>query len=241
MRSRLAAAAVAAAAALFAAPPAGADPLPPSPAIAPGVGVARYDAADQFAGTCTLGFLATGEDGTHYAFTAGHCASGGDAVMVYKTAGNYLRVGQFAQSVNDTGRFGQDDIAIVRLEANTPQDTRVLSRRPVEGVAPMVAVGDTLCFYGVASGLRCGPVAPTSPNPLSMVAFKAVSEHGDSGAPVYLIGADGLATAVGILQGHSDDGTVVATLIEPYLDKWNLTLDTTKTPAAVKPVSVHTG
>ena len=230
MRTGLAAMAATVAVALSAAPQAVAAPIAPAPAIAPGIGVGIYDAANQVSGRCTLGFLATGADGAQYAFTAGHCATGGDVVMVYKTAGNYLRVGQFANSVHTAA--GRRDIALVRLEAGTPQDTRVLSRRPVEGVIGQPAAGDTLCFYGDVSGLRCGAVAP-SYEPDNMVVFRALSQHGDSGAPVYRIESDGSATAVGILGGHDDgEGTSYATLLEPYLQQWNLTLATTPSPAA---------
>ncbi len=229
----------------FASPPPTNDaPLPPSSAITPGAAVAMYDAAGQSADkACTLGFLATGADGARYAFTAGHCASTGDAVMSYKTEGNWLRVGQFAEHVAEEGTYSPD-IAVIRLEAGTPQDTRVLSRRPVEGVTTQLDATDTLCFYGLTSGSvsgpRCGRVWASSLLPGSAtVEFGAVSQDGDSGAPVYRIESDGSATAVGILTGGIGTGEgsgTTATLIQPYLEKWNLTLATTPAPAGVKPV-----
>ncbi len=233
MRRLPAVLAVATAAALAAAPAAPAAPIdpgspvvtiPPAAAVAPGVGAGMYDVSGHNEGACTLGFLADGADGTRYAFTAGHCASTGDVVMPYKTAGNYLQVGQFADAVMEDGA-DSPDIAVIRLEAGTPQDARVLSGRPVGGVTTHLAPSDTLCFYGVVSGLRCGPVAASLLPGAATVEFGAVSQDGDSGAPVYRIENDGSATAVGILTGGVDgDSATTATLIEPYLEKWNLAL-----------------
>lgn len=222
----------------LASPAAASPPVPPAPSITPGAGLAIYDASGTGGSACTLGFLATGTDGARYAFTAGHCDEGGNALMPYQTQGNYQRIGQFAESVEGSG--WDPDIAVIRLDSNLPIDSRVLARRPVAGLTSKVSTDDTLCFYGMRSGLRCGQVqwSTESAEIDTRVSFSATAVGGDSGAPVYRIGRDGTATAVGVLDATDDEsGVVSATLIEPYLNKWGLTLDVTpRVPAPAQPV-----
>jgi len=216
------------AAALTLAPAATADTLP-VPAITPGAGIGAYNAAGQHDATCTLGFLATGADGARYAFTAGHCASDGNVVMRYQAADNFKDIGQFAESTLVEGGL---DIAVIRLDpADLPLDTRIFDRRPVTGVTDQVVAGDELCFFGYKTGdKKCGKVG-LGPQELGepRVTFGAVSQHGDSGGPVYRIEKDGTATAIGVLD-EGNDRYSTATLIQPYLQKWGLTIDTTPRP-----------
>lgn len=231
--------AFAAVAAAFAvATPASAEPLPANPAITPGAAIGMYDSNGKAAAACTLGFLATGTDGGHYAFTAGHCASGGNVLMPYQSQGNYQRIGKDAESVFEST---WPDIAAIRLDGTLPLDNRVLSRRPVTGVSSKVSDGDTLCFYGMRSGRQCGLVMGATVAGDDHVLFDATAIPGDSGAPVYRIGPDGSATAVGILKGGSDQLGASATLIQPWLTKWDLTLDTTRAPGPALPVGYQPG
>lgn len=223
-----------------ASPATAAPPVPAAPAITPGAGLAIYDASNAFGSSCTLGFLATGADGTRYAFTAGHCDEGGNVLMPYQTQGNYQRIGQFAKV--DDAVDSVADIATVRLDGNLPKDTRVLARRPVTGVTSEVSTNDTLCYYGMRSGLRCGSATIDTGVADTLASFSTTAVPGDSGAPVYRIGKDGSATAVGVLNSSSDDGVATATLIEPYLSKWGLTLDVTpRVGAPAQPVGYQPG
>jgi len=224
----IAAVTAAAITAIALAAPAVGQPLPANPAITPGAAIGVYDSNGNAAGTCTLGFLATGTDGRHYAFTAGHCDHGGPVMMPYQTEGNFQRVGQSAESVHEAT---WPDIAAIKLDGNLPLDIRVLSRRPVTGVTSTLRNGDKLCFYGMRSGRQCGEAFVATMDGAS-VGFSAPAIPGDSGAPVYKIEQDGSATAVGILKGSDDSFGASATLIAPFLTKWGLTLDTTRTPAA---------
>lgn len=223
------AAAAAAVVALMSAAPASADPaavdgpVPPSAAVTPGAGFVGYDANGALANGCTLGFLATGPDGTRYAFTAGHCSSTGNAVLPYQTPDDFRRVGRFVHTVDEPGA----DIAAIALTDALPRDARVLSRRPVTGITDVITDADTLCFYGMRTGghPHCGrvisPAAAADDDYL--VEFGAVSVHGDSGSPVYRIEPDGNATAVAILNSGTATSST-ATLIEPFLSRWNLSL-----------------
>lgn len=228
-------AAAAVTAVTLAAPAAASPPVSPNPAITPGAGVAIYDASGSGGSACTLGFLATGADGTHYAFTAGHCDKGGTVLMPYQTQGNYQRIGTFAKVDNQVDSVA--DIALIRLDGTLPTDTRVLSRRPVSGVTSEVNTGDTLCFYGMRSGRQCGVATIDTGSSGIVATFSTNATQGDSGGPVYRIGKDGSATAVGVLNSSSNDGVADATLIEPYLKQWGLTLDITpRVPAPPQPV-----
>ena len=221
----------AAIAAVAMAAPAAAAPLPATPAVTPGAAIGVYDSSGKAAGTCTLGFLATGNDGTHYAFTAGHCDHSGPVLTPYQAEGNFQRIGQPAVSVQEST---WPDIAAIKLDGTLPLDTRVLSRRPVTGVTSTLRDGDTLCYYGMRSGRQCG-AAFVSTMDADSVSFAATAGPGDSGAPVYRIEKDGSATAVGILKGGSDQLGASATLIQPFLTKWGLTLDTTpRVPAPAR-------
>lgn len=226
---------LAAIAVVFASPAAAAPPLPPSPAITPGAGLALYNADATGGDTCTAGWLAHDAAGKPVMLTAGHCDMGGKVAMKWSASGAYETVGTFERSVHEGGVGEDADFAVVALNnAAIPGDTRVLDRRPVEGVTADVKVGDVLCKYGLTTGRTCGAVLdiPTA----SKVRFDAASAHGDSGGPVYLIQPDGDAVAVGITIRGADDGGTVAELVQPWLQKWQLTLDTSKPAVGAQPV-----
>jgi len=229
--SAYAAIAAAVTAITLAVPATASPPMPPNPAITPGAGVTIYDSSRAFAGACTVAFLATGADGAHFAFTAGHCASDGNVLLPYQAEGNFQRIGSFGQV--DNGSVA--DIAVIRLDGALPLDDRVLSRRPVTGVTSQVSRGDSLCYYGMRSGRQCGTATIDAAASGVIAVFSGTATHGDSGAPVYKVAPDGAATAVGVLNA-STDHEVTATLIAPYLTKWGLALDTTHVPSPALPV-----
>ncbi|MCV7256857.1 hypothetical protein H7J86_32245 [Mycobacterium hackensackense] len=218
---------LAAIAVVFASPAAAAPPLPPSPAITPGAGLAVYNADATGGDTCTAGWLAHDADGQPVMFTAGHCDMGGKVAMKWTASDAYETIGSFAKSVNEGKGAEDSDIAIISLNNGAiPGDSRILDRRPVEGVTTDVKVGDVLCKYGNTTQRQCGPVT-AAPTP-SKVQFAAAGAPGDSGGPVYLIQPDGDAVAVGITLGRNSAGGEVAELVQPWLEKWQLTLDTSK-------------
>ena len=217
---------------MAAAPAAASPPLPPSPTITPGAGLALVPGTGNTGGACTAGWLAHDAAGNPVMLTAGHCNAGGPVAMKWTVTNQYETIGTFTKSINDGSVGEETDIGLISLSNNMiPSDTRVLSRRPVEGATANVKIGDVLCKYGNTTGRQCGAVlvAPTA----SKVRFGALSEGGDSGGPVYLIQPDGDAIAVGVTLGHTDSGGTVAELVQPWLQEWNLTLDTTQKPANV--------
>ncbi len=209
-------------------------PLPPTPAIAPGIGIVAVDAVGAGKDTCSAAFLVHTSTGQPGLLTAGHCNYGGTAS--YKNAaGQYETFGSFTDDSVDQGNVGEaSDIALIGLDASAPTDTRIIGVRPVTGAANPVRlqVGQTLCKFGLATGLQCGAITEVTP---SKVAFTAKAAKGDSGGPVYYRNADGTATAVGIMIRGNDSGDgAVAELVGPWLDKWHLTLD--RTPVAPNPL-----
>lgn len=210
-------------------PAAAAPPLQPTEEIAPGIGLAVYNAAMTGGSSCSAGFLVHTDTGKPGFLTAGHCNKGGP-VSYNNAAGTYQTIGTFSQTVDVENGVEDSDIALVEFTAVAPTDSAIYGFRPVTGVASPVrlAIGDQLCKFGVGTGRQCGKVTYVSP---TKVYFDAKTDSGDSGGPVYYRNADGTATAVGITIRTDDPGSVAeAELVEPWLAKWNLTLD--KTPVA---------
>lgn len=214
---------------LAAAPALAAPALLPSPALTPGVGLAAYNGAADGGLTCTAGFLAHTATGQPVMLIAGHCDQGGKVSMNYAPTGEYETLGYFAEE-DYTGNKGEDaDMGLVALAGTLVHlDPDIDGIRPVTGSTTQVGVGDRLCKFGLTTGLQCGPVMerPTA----TKVRFAALVDHGDSGGPVYKRLDDGTAVAVGITIGGSDSGGTIAELVQPWLTRWNLTLDTTGSP-----------
>lgn len=212
-----------------------APPARPVPAIAPGVGLGIYDAAGNPAGGCTAGFLAHGAAGQPVMISVGHCDHGGEVDIKWSKTGTYEKIGAFITKVFEPGNVDvTEDIGLIRLDSSTiPSDLRVIGIRPVVGVTSDVKTGDQLCHYGDASGLQCGPIVKVTD---SKVMFAAKNEKGDSGGPVYIRSSDGTATAVGLHIGSDANGNAVAELVKPWLEKWQLTLDTPRPGPQVNPI-----
>ena len=214
-------------------PAAAAPPLPAADEVSPGIGIVPVNANGGGESACSVGFLVHTRTGNPGFLTAGHCDHGGTAS--YKnSAGTYESIGAFSESIDVDNGADDSDIALVEFTAAAPTDSAIYGFRPVTGVASPVrlAVGDQLCKFGVATGRQCGSVTYVSP---TKVYFDAKTDGGDSGGPVYYRNADGTATAVGVTIRTNDSGSVAeAELVEPWLAKWNLTLD--KTPVAPVPL-----
>jgi hypothetical protein len=182
---------------------------------------------------CTAGFLVRTSDGRSGLLTAGHCnrpGGQGTAAISYPGADVYRVIGTFTHTVIDHGH----DIGLITLD-NT--DTFPLwwavDGHPVAGVTSTIKPGEQLCHFGIYTPTpACGPaLTPGS----GTVVYKAPSGCGDSGGPVYTTRPDGAVVAVGIhIAGSNGDGSPancghqlkisIAEIIEPWLDRWGLTV-----------------
>jgi Trypsin len=208
----------------------------PVPALAPGVGIGIYNAAGQPADTCTAGWLVHDITGQSGLLTAGHCDDGGGATYFNKTTGFQI-AGYFVHQAYEGDHGADADIAELGI-ANSPDvppqvptDTRIIGIRPVTAPADdtHLAKGQQLCHFGFITGPQhggpeCGPIIDVTP---TKVQFLAHVEKGDSGGPVYYRNTDGTATPVGITirAGDDDGGSTVAELIDPWLKRWSLSVD----------------
>lgn len=114
------------------------------------------------------------------------------------------------------------DIAVMKLTGTMNLDPNVDAELPVGGTAPIIANGMTLCKQGATTGRSCGRVIESS---ASKVKFAARIAPGDSGGPVWGYTSNGSIFAVGITIRQSNDGYAVAEMIDPWLQRWNLTID----------------
>ncbi|HSS23516.1 MAG TPA: endopeptidase [Mycobacterium sp.] len=210
--------------------------LPAASAIGPGAGI-YVDYADGSGGMgCTAGFLVRTSTGQTAVLTAGHCNRPGERSKVAMNLGGilpYTTMGTFSQTISEGVRTQQHDIGLIVLDGdNVPQTSAIGASLPVSGVATDLQIGQQLCKFGMATGeAECGETLDVTD---SKIAFLATGKCGDSGGPVYLIGSDGTASAVGIdIRGLNPDKAdagcsapakfSVAELVQPWLDKWNLT------------------
>jgi hypothetical protein len=217
--------------------------LPASTAAGPGAGI-YVEYADGSGGMgCTAGFLVRTSTGEAGVLTAGHCNRPRTPSKVVMNLGGvlpYAKLGTFARTVSEGVHGEQHDIGLIVLDGDpVPQSPAIAATLPLTGVTTDVMIGQELCKFGMSSGeAQCGEVFDVTE---SKVSFSAGGQCGDSGGPVYLIGTDGSATAVGIdIRGSNpanpNAGCLaparfsVAELVRPWLDKWRLTAVTAQPP-----------
>lgn len=210
--------------------------LPPASVLSPGVGI-YIEYPDGSGGMgCTAGFLVRTSTGQPAFLTAGHCNRPRKASRVTMNLDGilpYTTLGTFGRTVNEGTRAEQHDIGLIVLDGeNVPQTSAIAASLPVSGVTNDLWVGEQLCKYGMSTGQEeCGQVLDITG---SKVVFAATGQCGDSGGPVYAVQSDGTASAVGIdIRGGNPLNpkagcTVpakfsVAELVQPWLQKWNLT------------------
>lgn len=214
--------------------------LPAASAIGPGAGIyVEYPDGSGGMG-CTAGFLVRTSTGQTGVLTAGHCNWRGQPSRVAMNLAGilpYTTFGMFGQTVSEGVRSEEHDIGLIVLNGDTvPQSSAIAASLPVSGVTSGLQFGQQLCKFGMStSEAICGHVLDVTD---SKVAFSAPGQCGDSGGPVYVMQSDGTASAVGIdirgfNPGKPDAGCSapakfsVAELVQPWLDKWNLTAVTT--------------
>lgn len=178
-------------------------------AIGPGIGIDVKYADGSGRIVCTAGFLVRTRTGTPGLLTAGHCnRPGGQSTVTinYSRTGSNETVGTFTETVVEGNAWDDDDIALITLDN--------------------------------AKAIRAC-VRPVILSKNGKVGFAAPGGCGGSGGPVYSLRPDGTAMAVGVhvAGSNADDREPscdahrfsVAELIQPWLDKWGLTIVTAAT------------
>jgi hypothetical protein len=148
---------------------------------------------------CTLGYV---DPGLRVAFTAGHCR--GDGPVTDKDNNVIGNLATFRDNTPN-GAFVNTDQQIADYESIVLNDAvapnnilpggRVLQSDPGLVVTP----GEPVCHFGVITGESCGTVEAVN-NGWFTMGHGAVSQKGDSGGPVYIIGPGGAALIVGVFN-----------------------------------------
>lgn len=170
---------------------------------------------------CTAGFVARNQHGAPVMFTAGHCDVG-QRVQAGSAPTGLIPAGDIVASAYGGDEGEAPDIAVMKLTGSLNLDPNVDAELPVGGTAPIIANGMTLCKQGATTGRSCGSVIESSS---SKVKFAARIAPGDSGGPVWGYTSTGSIFAVGITIRQTTDGYAVAEMIDPWLQRWNLTID----------------
>ncbi|MEZ0365133.1 hypothetical protein ACAG26_15730 [Mycobacterium sp. pUA109] len=173
--------------------------LPPVPARADPVLVYPGMQIDQDNNVCTLGYV---DPGLRVAFTAGHCRGSG---AVTDQDGHLI--GNLATFRDNTpnGATVNTDQQIADYEAivlaDDVQTNNILPGGLALVSAPGVSAqpGEAVCHFGIITGESCGTVERVNNGWFTMT-DGVISDKGDSGGPVYVVGGGGPARIVGLFN-----------------------------------------
>lgn len=182
-----------------------ATPAQAAPTFHAGWGIARPTSSTT-AVACTDGFHGRASDGRPVMITAGHCGPKGATWLAAK---DWRAIGKTTRRVFRTDSTG-NDWAIVRSNGNYALRPTVVDGGSVKYVARLgrPKAGMTVCTTGRTSGTRCGSVTRVKRN--GIVVTDIVSQHGDSGSPLYRrIPGTNRVAALGILS-YGDEQTYSA-------------------------------
>ncbi|MFN6547939.1 hypothetical protein [Mycolicibacterium nivoides] len=122
----------------------------------------------------------------------------------------------------DDEAAGQDSALLETVLAPAPDATKIAGKIPISGVMSVAEVkalepGTPICLDGARSGVMCGPLVRTD---WDTIKFGTNAIGGDSGSPVFLVGADNRAVLIGIFKGeHGATALDAATYLQPALDR----------------------
>ncbi|MCC9186701.1 S1 family peptidase [Mycolicibacterium mageritense] len=189
-----AAAAAAATTAVLTAAPAAAVPRP----------VSAGDPLVTASTLCTLGYTYTTPAGRLIGITAGHCDPGGpNRTVIDKATGAR---GEFLLTVHNADQPGADDYALINFGSN--REVPGIHGLPTNPGIQDLDTSKIVCRDGIRTSVQCGNIAPTSYGANQHLTLGMPdSIPGDSGAPVWQIGAAGQADIVGIWLGRQTTTT----------------------------------
>ncbi|WP_131822724.1 hypothetical protein [Mycobacteroides chelonae] len=184
----------------------------------PGVKVGHRDARGA-AQKCTLGPAVT--NGPRAGFLiAGHC-TGDQYAQVNFDGRNPMSLGPALQAQDAPTPQGYSDSAVIWTGAVDPSATKIAGTWPVTGVMSVrdvraLPAGTPICINGAVSGVRCSPLITADAD---YIRSAPIVQHGDSGAPVFVINKETRgAVLLGITSGI-ENGQDEATFLQPALER----------------------
>ncbi|WP_018657403.1 putative Ig domain-containing protein [Actinomadura flavalba] len=196
-------------------------------------------------GNCSIGFSATGGDGSRQMLTAGHCTNDANQ-PAYGNDGSRLGTSNVGGNRSVNAREGDFGVVAV-TETAWRQSAKVSGHGQGDITVTRSAeptVGMSICRSGGTTGLRCGTVTQINQTIdygnvviAGLFVTNACSNGGDSGG-AYVTGPASGATAVGLHSGGGNPcgqsgPNTIGQPVNEALTKWNLSLYTgTTAPGA---------
>lgn len=203
--------------------------------VTPGMSIYQDLDGGTMRDTCTASYLVRDRTtGRVEMLTSGHCVRSDAASGLYyvnASDGREFALGSFIRHeyVLDSDGNTALDAALFTVNSNLPATGKIgnqyLLDQPI-AYAPLAAnfVGKKACKFGSKTGSGCGTITEVTKNTVTVSGPLVI--EGDSGSPVYYVNQDGTASPIGILSNGNGTSshTFRAVLIDPILDKWNLSL-----------------
>lgn len=196
-----------------------------TPGAYPHTGVSVFSDDGEEARQCTVSWPVVDSDNDNGYLTAGHCQNGGNATLWMHA--DLTKKGRTIDlpPLQDRQQFTDDkgaahDSSMFYLPGGAKiSDDSIAPGVTLRGVftvaqARRLPKGTPLCMHGARSGLTCGAVIRAGTDELE---WGGQAVHGDSGAPVFAVNADGDAMAVGMLAHGPTDTENYVTYLYPVL------------------------
>lgn len=209
------------------------DPAAFTAADQPQPGVSIMQARNDGASTvCTAGWAVMSVNDDVGYLTAEHCdRSEGAPLWMYTDTGGETRLPlsplqNGERGYDDAGRHHDSAVFFLtpeqqRTGSYSTEVARNVTLRGVLSVRQIQALptGTPICMHGSRSGITCGPLVAAREDDLE---WSGGAVEGDSGAPVFVVNADGDAMAVGMLRGGPTIDDNFATYLAPVLKRLSL-------------------
>lgn len=201
----------------------------PSPYPHTGVSVFASDTGADTSSQCTISWPVRDPDGDYAFLTAGHCVDdGGDQLWIRDRSGHSIDLPPLTaieQGVDSKG-IVHDSARFYLPGGASLDDAMVAPGVAIRGVLSVEEVkwlprGTIMCMNGARSGISCGPFERGY---LDAFEWHGSAVHGDSGAPIFVVNANGDAMAVGMLMSGPTDTLNYATYLMPVLERDRLRL-----------------
>lgn len=177
---------------------------------------------------CSVGFSATGPNGTKHIITAGHCTALGGVIL-----SDGVELGRVSGGTFDTdGDFGLVDLTDGEAVATSSVDTRDGGPITVTGIEA-APIGASVCRSGQTSGFACGEVTALDETVnygngiivRGLTRTSVCAEPGDSGGP-FLSGTQGQGVLSGGIGDCANGGTTFFQPITEAAGKLGVTVIT---------------